>query len=292
MEKQRSERKSLPTSTVIGAVALVFLAIGYQTALFVHRAASLRIVSNRDRPDTVYVVERIVPSQAGDEPEQRTVTTSVRRSPHEPSAERVRRQTSRRSYESFRFDPNTATVEDLMRLGFSLKQAESIDNYRKKGGRFRRKSDFAKSFVVSDSIFKRLEPYIDIPLVDINKADSAAFDALPGIGPWFASRMVSFRSELGGYSCKEQLLDIYNFGQERFDGLKDLITVSEAEPYPLWSLPEDSLRLHPFIDRHAAHGIVLFRRNSPPEDWTINNLAAAGILSPEAAAKLSRCRLK
>ena len=292
MEKQRSERKSLPTSTVIGAVALVFLAIGYQTALFVHRAASLRIVSNRDRPDTVYVVERIVPSQDGQEPEQRTVTTSVRRSPHEPSAERVRRQTSRRSYESFRFDPNTATVEDLMRLGFSLKQAASIDNYRLKGGRFRRKGDFAKSFVVSDSIFQRLEPYIDIPLVDINKADSAAFDALPGIGPWFASRMVSFRSELGGYSCKEQLLDIYNFGQERFDGLKDLITVSPSEPYPIWSLPEDSLRLHPFIDCHAAHGIVLFRRNSPPEDWTINNLAAAGILSPEAAAKLSRCRLK
>ena len=179
-----------------------------------------------------------------------------------------------------------------MRLGFTLKQAESIENYRAKGGRFRRKSDFAKSYVVSDSIFRRLEPYIDIPLVDINTADSAAFDALPGIGPWFAARMVSFRKELHGYSCKEQLLDIYNFGQERYNGLQDLITVSPAEPYPLWSLPEDSLRLHPFIDRHAAHAIVLFRENSPAEDLTVDALAAAGILTPEAAAKLSRCRLK
>ena len=291
MEKQRSERKSLPTSTVIGAVALVFLAIGYQTALFVHRAASLRIVSNRDRPDTVYVVERIVPSQAGDEPEQRTVTTSVRRSPHEPSAERVRRQTSRRSYESFRFDPNTVSVEDLMRLGFSLRQAESIDNYRKKGGRFRRKADFAKSFVVADSVFRRLEEYIDIPKIDINKADSAAFETLPGIGKYFASKMVSYREELGGYSYTEQLMDIKHFDKEKFDGLKDLITVGSSVSYPLWNLTEEELTRHPYIGKPAAHGIVLFRNNSPVSDWTVKNLVRNGILDNEKGEKLARCRI-
>ena len=74
--------------------------------------------------------------------------------------------------------------------------------YRNKGGKFRRKSDFARSFVVSDSIYKRLEPYIDIPLIDLNLADSAAFDSLPGIGGWFASKMLAYRKELGGYSYK------------------------------------------------------------------------------------------
>lgn len=290
MKENKSEGKKLPTSTVIGAVALVFLIIGYQTALFVHRAATLRIVANRDSPDTVYIVERSVTPEPGHG--QGTVSSEIHRSVHSPAVERVRRQTTRRSFESFRFNPNTVPVEDLVRLGFSLKQAESIEKYRNKGGRFRRKSDFAKSFVVSDSIYKRLEPYIDIPLLDINKADSAAFDALPGIGPWFAAKMVSFRKDLHGYSCKEQLKDIYNFGDERYDNLQDLITVSPAEPYSLWSLPEDSLARHPFIDRHAAHGIVLFRRNSPPEEWTVEALQKAGILSPENAGKLSRCRLK
>ena len=290
MDSRKDKERKLPTSTVIGAVALVFLIIGYQTALFVHKAATLKIVSDRDCPDTVYIIERITPAPGGEE--EHSVSSSVHKAPHSPAAEKVRRQSAPRRHESFRFNPNTVSVEDLMRLGFTLKQAESIENYRAKGGRFRRKSDFAKSYVVSDSIFRRLEPYIDIPLVDINTADSAAFDALPGIGPWFAARMVSFRKELHGYSCKEQLLDIYNFGQERYNGLQDLITVSPAEPYPLWSLPEDSLRLHPFIDRHAAHAIVLFRENSPAEDLTVDALAAAGILTPEAAAKLSRCRLK
>ena len=39
----------------VGAIALAFLILGYQTALFVTRAAGLKLAANRDRPDTVYV---------------------------------------------------------------------------------------------------------------------------------------------------------------------------------------------------------------------------------------------
>ena len=48
-----------------GAIALAFLVLGFELALFVHRAAESRIVANRDRPDTVYVysgARRDVPS--------------------------------------------------------------------------------------------------------------------------------------------------------------------------------------------------------------------------------------
>ena len=115
----------------------------------------------------------------------------------------VRENLPYRKVESFCFDPNTVTHEDLCRLGFTPKQARSLISYRQKGGRFRRKSDFAKSFVVSDSIYRRLEPYIDIPLTDLNLADSAAFDALPGIGGWFAAKIIEHRNALKGYSHKE-----------------------------------------------------------------------------------------
>ena len=198
---------------------------------------------------------------------------------------------SHRKVESFRFDPNTAGLEELQRLGFTEKQAQSIINYRSKGGRFRRKEDFAKSFVVADSVYRRLEPYIDIPKIDINRADSAAFDSLPGIGGWFASKMVAYREELGGYSYKEQLLDIYHFDQDKFDGLKDLVSCSgPRRPFRLWSLPADSLRLHPYIRSwQTARSIVLFRGNSPREDWTVDALEAAGILPAEDAARLRRC---
>ena len=296
--------EGLRASFVVGSIALVFLIIGYQTALFVHSAAVVGIASHRDDPDTVFLVaapeavdavqDSNVPASASKVqgyPEQKAFS-QVRRSSgaKTPVGEAVRQNIPRRKVESFRFNPNTVSDEDLQRLGFSPKQAASIVNYRLKGGRFRRKSDFAKSFVVSDSVYRRLEPFIDIPLVDLNLADSAAFDALPGIGGWFAKAMVQYRERLGGYSCPEQLMEIRNFDREKFDALSDLICVDPANvrPYPLWELPEEQLRRHPHIGP-SARGIVLFRQTFPRSDWTIDKLKANGILTPENAYLLSRC---
>ena len=307
----------------VGAIALAFLILGYQTALFVTRAAGLKLAANRDRPDTVYVYlpggdlpvgsstrqpsgdsagPLPLPAEAGPsllrsrgwlragESTPEPVRIERRNAPHSPRVETYRRATRR--VESFRFDPNTVSLDDLIRLGFSEKQAQAIDNYRAKGGRFRRKADFAKSFVVADSVYRRLERFIDIPKVDLNRADSAALDALPGIGPWFAARIVSYRAELGGYSYPEQLMDIYRFDQEKYDALSDLVFCSPPAPFALWSLPADSLRLHPYIrSAQAARSIVLFRDHTPREGWSVAALGEAGILPPEDASRLARCRL-
>lgn len=317
--KSAGGRKRMSASFMTGAVALVFLVTGYQTALFVHKAAVMKILGNRDHPDTVYVIDPETArsvlagamSDAGeysfvsgrdhftkgkDSNADRDVRIVIRKdSPHSPEVEAIRSEYAVRTVESFRFNPNTVSVADLVRLGFSERQAVSIDNYRKKGGKFRRRSDFARSYVVADSVYKRLEPYIDIPLVDLNLADSAGFDALPGIGGYFAAKMVEYRKKLGGsYSYKEQLMDIWNFDREKYDGLSDLIAVDSAHvrPYPLWTLPEDSLRLHPYIGSYAvAHGIVLFRENNPASSWTVQALEDAGVISSGSAAKLSRCRI-
>ena len=309
------ERKSkLRASFTTGAIALVFLITGYQVALLVGRASAMRIVADRDAPDTVWVRE----SPSLDDPTQRAeacLPSSVKRhtvreaapqlhtafaghpgtdrhpAEHSKTARRVYEAHAPRHYETFRFDPNTVSTEDLQRLGFSEKQAAAIDSYRQKGGRFRRKADFAKSYVVADSVYERLEPWIDIPLLDINAADSAAFDSLPGIGGYFAAKMVQMRTELGGYSCCEQLLDIWNFGQERYDGLRDLITCGPgAQPLRLWSLPEDSLKHHPYIRSwRTAHAIVLYRDSTPASEHTVEGLLKAGAIDSLTAARLSHC---
>ena len=290
------KEKGISESFMIGVIALAFLLIGYQTALFIHRATVLKIAQVRDEPDTVYVYRGGGDEMVSDGSGRTGETYSVQRKNgyHAPRTEAVRQNLPRRRVESFRFDPNTVSVEDLCRLGFTMKQAQSIDNYRKKGGKFRRKGDFAKSYVVADSVFKRLEKFIDIPLVDLNLADSAAFDALPGIGGWFASKMIEHRKALGGYSYKEQLMDIYRFDQEKYDALSDLVTVSadNVTPYPLWTLPADSLRLHPYIkDSETAHAIVLFRENNPAGQLTVESLVSAGIISSENARKLIKCAI-
>ena len=291
------EGNGFSESFIVGVIAVVFLVIGYQTALFIHRAAVMKIAAGRDEPDTVYLYrqsdsERYHEGDAGEY--SADMVTERRNGSHSPRAEAVRENLPRKKIESFRFDPNTVSVEDLCRLGFTLKQAQSIDNYRKKGGRFIRKADFAKSFVVSDSVYKRLEQYIDIPLTDLNLADSAAFDALPGIGGWFAAKMIEHRKALGGYSYKEQLMDIYRFDQEKFDALSDLIVVSQENvtPYHLWMLPADSLSKHPYVgDKETARAIVLFRENCPVSQHTVEALISAGIISHENAPKLMKCAI-
>ena len=295
MKSKESKKSGLSESFIIGVIAIVFLIVGYQTSLFIHRASITKIVANRDHPDTIVIYKELPPvssAEGCDRIATPIVDEIVERhnSDHSPRAEAVRHNAPRPQVEQFKFDPNTVSIEDLCRLGFTIKQAESIDNYRKKGGVFRRKEDFAKSYVVSESAYARLEAYIDIPLVDLNIADSADFDALPGIGGWFASKMIEYRNKLGGYTCIEQLMEIYRFDQEKFDALSDLICVRTPVYYPLWSLPADSIRLHPHIRNYeTAKSIVLFRENNDPQNWTVQNLCAAGILSADDARLLSRC---
>ncbi len=281
-----------------GAIALAFLILGFELALFVQRAAVARIVANRDRPDTVFVAPQPDGAVAAG-PEALAVGvpsagSEIQRSAHHsPKARALYESSHKRRIESFRFNPNTASLDDFVRLGFTEKQAESILNYREKGGRFRRKSDFAKSYVVADSVFRRLEPFIDIPKLDINRADSAAFDSLPGIGGWFAHRMVEYREQLHGYSCPEQLMEIWHFDEEKYNGLRDLITCSAAEPYPFWSGSVEDIRNHPHIRNwQTARDIVFYRDHNPPEAHTVEGLLAAGIISEDQAVRLARCRLK
>ena len=301
--KKRENWSGLSESFIAGTIAIVFLLVGYQTALFIHRASVVKIVANRDEPDTVFVFGSFADAQDGRVREKddlkscpdyvgnvmtdgnvaqsdrngagNIVVMEMKTAGHSPRAKSVRASVPRSKVENFRFDPNSVSLEDLCRLGFTPKQAQSIDNY-----------------VVSDSIYRRLEPFIDIPLTDLNLADSSALDALPGIGGWYASKIIEYRNALGGYSYKEQLMDIQRFDEEKYEALEDLITVSPEHqtPYPLWTLPADSLRLHPYIDNiETARAIVLFRENSPKDRWTVEVLAETGILSQHNAMRLSQC---
>lgn len=299
MERDTKKRKtdSKPSATLrFGAVALAFLIIGYETALFVDSASRRRVAAVKAVPDTVFVLDTQIAAKVLSRTGSR-VRSSGGRVVTERSAAAVNGRPAARRSESkpFVFNPNTATLDELMALGFSEKQAASIVSYREKGGHFARKSDFAKSYVVSDQMFAKLEDYIDIPLLDINTADSTAFDALPGIGPFFASRMVSYRDELNGYSCIEQLMDIYRFDEEKFEGLKDLIYAgTEAyDSLDFWAMDEKMLARHPYVRARAvAHSIVLFRDNNPRQSWTIEALGKAGVLDEIQVRNLSRCRIK
>ena len=207
---------------------------------------------------------------------------------HSAAVRQVRR--AHRPVENFAFNPNTVSLEDLQRLGFSQRQAQSIVNYREKGGRFARAEDFGKSYVVSDSVFRRLRPFIRIPKLDINSADSAAFDDLPGIGPYYASQIVKYRTQLGGYASTEQLMDLYRFDEEKFAKIEDLIECKTPNYFDLWNVDEDALSSHPVIrKRSTARAILRYKENTSRDEWSIDDLYTVGVIDSLQRLRLIRC---
>lgn len=72
-------------------------------------------------------------------------------------------QTTNSEIEYFVFNPNIIGEEEWVKLGFSQKQAQSIENYKASGAVFKTKKDVLKLFMVDEFKYAQLESYIDLP---------------------------------------------------------------------------------------------------------------------------------
>lgn len=61
--------------------------------------------------------------------------------------------------------------------------------------------------------------------VNLNTADAAALETLPGIGPALAERILAYREEHGGFRAVEDLLKVSGIGPRKFEALADLVAV-------------------------------------------------------------------
>lgn len=61
--------------------------------------------------------------------------------------------------------------------------------------------------------------------VNLNTADAAALDTLPGIGPATAAKILAWRDQNGRFASVEDLLDVGGIGPAKLDALRDLVTV-------------------------------------------------------------------
>ncbi|MFG1921570.1 helix-hairpin-helix domain-containing protein [Cryptosporangium sp. NPDC048952] len=61
--------------------------------------------------------------------------------------------------------------------------------------------------------------------LDLNAATVDQFDALPGVGPVLADRIVAYRTEHGGFRSVDQLREVDGIGDSRFEKLRPLVRV-------------------------------------------------------------------
>jgi DNA uptake protein ComE-like DNA-binding protein len=206
----------------------------------------------------------------------------------EPAAEKASK--SKKSQEPFyrlrQFDPNSISEVELIEMGLRPWQASRIVNYRMKVQSFSQAQDFYRLYGFDSATVARLLPYIRIVdtikkgrrivtehktsaakpvLVDINTADSVSLLAVPGIGPYTASKILAEREELGGFHSLEQLIGIYPIDRKRFkDILPFLACEGQYRVLNVNSVSLETLQRHPYLNYYQAKNVIDFRNKLRP----------------------------
>ena len=62
--------------------------------------------------------------------------------------------------------------------------------------------------------------------LDVNRATEQDFDALPGIGPRLAERIMEYRQSVGAFHSLDELREVKGIGKKKFDRIRPLVTVT------------------------------------------------------------------
>jgi len=124
--------------------------------------------------------------------------------------------------------------------------------------------------------------------IEINSADSLSLLDLPGIGPVFAKRILSYRRMLGGFVNPEQLFEVYGMDSVRLSGFINLIRIDTTliRKLDINQATFKELLAHPYLEYEQVKAIARFRDRkgrlgSPGELW------AAGVLADSIWQRLS-----
>jgi competence ComEA-like helix-hairpin-helix protein len=149
-------------------------------------------------------------------------------------------------------DPNTADEAELDRLpGVGPSAAKAIVGLRDAGGRFSSAMDLLAVPGIGPATLARMEPFlllagegrgrappgkgpplridrgpVNVPsAIDLNRASQKDLEALPGVGPALAGRILALRHTMGGFRTPDDLLRVRGLGPVTVDRLKPLVFV-------------------------------------------------------------------
>ncbi|MGB4776172.1 MAG: helix-hairpin-helix domain-containing protein [Daejeonella sp.] len=216
----------------------------------------------------------------------------------------------------FDFDPNGLPEADWKKLGLSEKQIKGIKNYEAKGGKFYTKDDVKKMYTISAAQYARLEPYITIKpgttkeykpdndfkefkkeetnyknkpvvIIELNTADSAKLESIKGIGPAFASRIIKYRTRLGGFYSKEQLREVFGIDSTKYEQLKDLVSVNaqSIKKININTILFDDIKRNPYLTFKQMNAIIQYRKQNG-NYTSADDLKKVALLNAEIIRKI------
>jgi competence ComEA-like helix-hairpin-helix protein len=154
----------------------------------------------------------------------------------------------------FAFNPNTASKDDFQKLGLSPRTAQSILNYRNKGGKFFKAEDFKKIYTLKNEDYNRLADYITLPLnppLAINRRkksyeydhvdkviatefsfnpNTVSYDDLIrlGISSRAAKGLIKYRNAGAVFRKKSDFKKVYNIDEADYNRLESYIDLPDV----------------------------------------------------------------
>jgi DNA uptake protein ComE-like DNA-binding protein len=207
-----------------------------------------------------------------------------------------------------KFDPNSYTSKEWMYLGLTEKQANAVLKFGKYG--FYSNEQLAKVFVIPKEVFRLIQDstfYPDknhffenkitftkekevkskIVLIEINQATEDELQLIKGIGPFFAKNIIKQREKLGGFTSKQQLLEVWQFTPEKLTEIESSIQVNPSylKKININLATVEELKNHPYIRWNIANSIVKMRLQKGNFN-SINDLLESKLITIEIFEKI------
>lgn len=197
--------------------------------------------------------------------------------------------------EKFKFNPNTCTKDDFLKLGFKPFIADRIIKFRDKYGIYSEKT-LRKIYGIDTSLITQLSDsmYFEVSLpdnkstianknsvkyfnekvaskpswlkpkleIELNSADTTQFKFLKGIGSKRAQMIVNYREKLGGFVSEKQLYEIWGLDSVLLDSIISYTWVDNTlvRKIQINKVSKEELTIHPYIGKKTATLLINYRK--------------------------------
>jgi DNA uptake protein ComE-like DNA-binding protein len=184
----------------------------------------------------------------------------------------------------FSLNINEVNLQSLDILSVPDFLARRWVKYLENGGSFKKVGEVKKLYGMTEPLFDNISKYLYVKkteeiqrkpflkenrvfrckTIDINEADSAQWEALYGIGPYLAKRIITFRESLCGFVSVEQVKETYGLRDSVFQSIKTCLTIEKILK-PCISINytnQEGLSKHPYVRYKLARAICLYRENN------------------------------
>ncbi len=182
----------------------------------------------------------------------------------------------------FEFDPNHCNKEEWLKLGVKEKTISTIQHYLSKGGHFKKPEDLKKIWGFTVNKLDELMPFVKIKndqvpkeyprtsnnnykseapkIINLNAADSALLESLPGIGPALSRRIIVYKNKLGGFYEVNQLKEVWGLQDSVYQKIEKMLDVNgETKKIDINLVSFDELKSHPYFGYKLANTIINYR---------------------------------